>query len=153
MLLCAARRRCLEEFIKPWLSANIYRPTLLGGIEDTDPQVSSYMRRTIDETLGAGQWTTIKKPWESRRDAMLDVLGKALPYTFQPILQLDPVNARPLIEALSGRWSFEKYRRDVRNTSWHVANAFTLLLTRLELWKATPKISERVPPPPSPMCV
>ena len=146
-------RRHLEEFIKPWLSANVYRPTLLGGLEDADPQVSSDMRRTIDEILGAGQWTTIKKPWESRRDAMLDVLGKAMPFTFQPILQLDPVNARPLIEALSGRWSFEKDRRDVRNASWHVANAFTILLTRLELWKVTPKISERVPPPPSPMCL
>ena len=122
-------RRHLEEFIKPWLSATIYRPTLLGGLEDADPQVSSDMRRTIDEILGAGQWTTIKKPWESRRDAMLDVLGKAMPFTFQPILQLDPVNARPLIEALSGRWSFEKDRRDVRNASWHVANAFTILLT------------------------
>jgi hypothetical protein len=54
-------------------------------------------------------------------------------------LQLDPVNARPLIEALSGRWSFEKDRRDTRNASWHVANAFTLLLCRLELWKAMPK--------------
>src|SRR5262249_35782675 len=142
-------RRHLQECIKPWLSANVFQPALLGGLEDADPQVISDMRRTIDEILGAGQWTTIKKPWESRRDAMLDVLAKAMPYIFKPMLQIDPVDARPLIEALSGRWSFEKDRRDVRNASWHVANAFTLLLTRLELWKATPKISEPRQIPPS----
>jgi hypothetical protein len=81
----------------------------------------------------------IKKPWESRRDAMLDVLAKAMPFIFQPILQLDLVNAQPLTEALSGRWSFEKDWRDTRNAAWHVANAFTLLIARSELWKATPK--------------
>jgi hypothetical protein len=109
------------------------------------------MRQTIRETLGAGEWMTIQKPWESRRDAMLDILGKAMPYTFRPILQIDPVNARPLIEALSGRWSFEKDRRDTRNASWHVANALTLLLSRLELWKATPKDPKLPRLPPSPM--
>jgi phage terminase large subunit-like protein len=140
-------RRHLEESVKPWLSANAFRLALLGGLEDADPQVYSDMRRTIGEILGAGEWTRIEKPWESRRDAMLDVLAKAMPVTFQPILQLDLVDARPLIEALSGRWSFEKDRRDTRNTSWHVANAFTLLLCRLELWKATPKNFEHVIPP------
>ena len=140
-------RRHLEECVKPWLSANAYRPTLLGALEDADQQVSSDMRRTIGEILGAGEWTTIRKPWESRRDAMLDVLAKAMPFKCQAILQLDPVGARPLVEALSGRWTFEKDRRDTRNASWHVANAFTLLLSRLELWKATPKTFERQMPP------
>ena len=128
-------RRHLEECVKPWLSANIFRLALLGGCEDADPQVGSDMRRTIHEILGAGEWTVIQKPWESRRDAMLDALSKAMPYTFKPILQLDPVNARPLIEALSGRWSFEKDRRDTRNASWHLANAFTLLITRARCGK------------------
>jgi hypothetical protein len=142
-------RRHLQECVKPWLSANVMRPALLGGLEDADPQVISDMRRTIDEILGPGEWTVIRKPWESRRDAMLDVLGKALPFTFKPILQLDPVNVRPLIEALSGRWSFEKDRRDTRNASWHVANAFTLLIARSELWKAAPKDPESPQLPPS----
>ena len=146
-------RRHLEECVKPWLSANVFRPTLLGGLEDADPQVSSDMRRTINEILGAGEWTTIQKPWESRRDAMLDALSKAMPFTFKPILQLDPVNARPLIEALSGRWSFEKDRRDTRNASWHVANAFTLLIARIEMWKAKPKDPEPQMLPPSWMSV
>ena len=132
-------RRHLEECVKPWLSANTYRLALLGGLEEADPRVGSDMRRTIDEILGAGEWAVIQKPWESRRDAMLDVLGKAMPYTFKPILQIDPVDARPLIEALSGRWSFERERRDMKNALWHVANAFTLLIARSELWKAKQK--------------
>ena len=82
---------------------------------------------------------------------LLDILGKAMPYSFRPILQIDPVNARPVIEALSGRWSFEKDRRDTRNASWHVANALTLLLSRLELWKAMPKDPKPPRLPPSPM--
>jgi len=39
----------------------------LAGLEYADPQVSSDMGRTIDEILGAGQWMTIKKPWESHQ--------------------------------------------------------------------------------------
>jgi hypothetical protein len=144
-------RRHLEESVKPWLSANVFRPTLLGGLEDADSQVYSDMRRTIGEILGAGEWTRIEKPWQTRRDAMLDVLRKAMPFKFQPILQLDPVNARPLIDAFSGRWSFEKERRDTRNASWHVANAFTLRIARSELWKATPKNFEPPRLPPSHM--
>jgi hypothetical protein len=140
-----------DERFKPWLATSGLHPALLGACEEAGPQLSSDMRQTIRETLGAGEWMTIQKPWESRRDAMLDILGKAMPYTFRPILQIDPVNARPLIEALSGRWSFEKDRRDTRNASWHVANALTLLLSRLELWKATPKDPKLPRLPPSPM--
>jgi hypothetical protein len=35
-----------------------------------------------------------------------------------------------LIEALGGRWSYEKDQRDQRNIWWHVANAFSLLIGR-----------------------
>ena len=141
-------RRHLEESVKPWLSANVRGATLLGGYEETDPRLSSDMRKTINEILGAGEWTMIRKPWESRRDAMLDVLGKATAYSFRPILQIDPVDARPLIEALSGRWSFEKERRDMKNASWYVANSFGLLIARSELWKApaSPPVAQRVGP-------
>jgi hypothetical protein len=51
---------------------------------------------------------------------------------FTPALQIDPVDGRMLIEALSGRWSYEKEaRRDKRNVWFHVANAFSLLIGRL----------------------
>ena len=141
-------RRHLEESVKPWLSANVRGATLLGGYEEADPRLSSDMRKTINEILGAGQWSMIRKPWESRRDSLLDILSKAVPYSFRPILQIDPVDARPLIEALSGRWSFERERRDTKNASWYIANAFGLLLARSELWKAMqkPPMVQRLPP-------
>src|SRR5688572_22852613 len=46
-----------------------------------------------------------------------------------------------LIEALSGRWSYEKDRRDQRNIWWHVANAFPLLIGR-----ASPPAAPELPP-------
>jgi hypothetical protein len=84
------------------------------------------------EEILVGEWWPAGSPWESRRDAMLDVLGKATPYIFTPALQIDPVAGRLLIEALSGRWSYEKEaRRDRRNIWFHVANAFSLLVARM----------------------
>jgi hypothetical protein len=63
---------------------------------------------------------------------MLDLLGKATPWAFIPALQIDPVDGRLLVEALSGRWSYEKEaRRDKRNVWFHVANAFSLLIGRI----------------------
>jgi hypothetical protein len=118
---------------KPWLATSGLHPALLGACEEAGPQLSSDMRQTIRETLGAGEWMTIQKPWESRRDAMLDILGKALPYTFRPILQIDPVNARPLIEALSGRWSFKKI--GVTREMLHGTSP-TLLLSCLPGWSS-----------------
>jgi hypothetical protein len=47
-------------------------------------------------------------------------------------LQIDPVYGRLLIEALNGRWSYEKEaRRDKRNVWFHVVNAFSLLIARM----------------------
>jgi len=38
---------------------------------------------------------------------VLDLIGKATPGTFQPSLQIDGTGAKLLIEALSGRWSYD----------------------------------------------
>ena len=84
----------------------------------------------------AGEWASISKPWEIRRDAMLDILTKAAPFTFRPIVQIDPAGASALSQALNGRL-YEKDKAERRN--WHVANAFTLLIARIEMWKAMPK--------------
>ena len=62
---------------------------------------------------------------------MLDLIGKATPGTFQPSLQIDGTGAKLLIEALSGRWSYDAERRD-KKTVWHyVANAFSLLVSTI----------------------
>jgi hypothetical protein len=62
------------------------------------------------------------------RGAMLFWSSSAEPCkgAFRPALQIDP-SAKLLIEALSGRWTYE------RRTIWyHTANAFLLLVSSLE---------------------
>ena len=72
------------------------------------------------------------------------VFGKAQGYTMKPALQIDRTNARLLVEALSGRWSYEQDRRDKR-TVWHyVANAFSLCVDRID---------PGAPPPGPPLTV
>ena len=66
------------------------------------------------------------------RDAVLGLIGKATPGMFRPALQIDPTGAKLLIEALSGRWSYESERREKRNVWYHVANAFSLLVSSIE---------------------
>lgn len=74
----------LEEIVRPWLSANAHRLTLLGGYENfKDVDIKGETHRAAQEILG-DQWTSISKPWEIRRDAMRDLLGKAALY-FQTI--------------------------------------------------------------------
>ena len=84
----------------------------------------------------SGEWASISKPWEIRRDAMLDILTRAVPFIFKPAVQLDSASTLPLIQALNGR-TYEKTQIEKKN--YHVVNAFTLLLTRFELWKADAK--------------
>ena len=60
---------------------------------------------------------------------MLDMLAKAQAFTFTPAIQIDAIHARPLVDALSNRWTFEP-RRD-RNVHWHLANAFSLVVERI----------------------
>jgi hypothetical protein len=62
---------------------------------------------------------------------VLDLIGKATPGTFQPSLQIDGTAAKLLIEALSGRWSYDTDRRDKRTIWYHVANAFSLLVSTI----------------------
>src|SRR5262249_7863463 len=98
-------RQHLVEFTKPWLSANAHRLRIIGGYEDiADVEIRSGIFQAAQEILG-GEWASISKRWESRRDNMLDFLVRAIPFTFKPALQFDPVNARPLSQALnSGRF-------------------------------------------------
>jgi hypothetical protein len=50
---------------------------------------------------------------------------------FCPALQIDP-SAKLLVEALSGRWRYESERREKRTVWYHVANAFSLLVSSIQ---------------------
>ena len=96
-------------------------------------------QRAADGLGGNGETAT--STWELRRETILDLLGKATPFAFTPALQINP-EARLLVESLSGRWSYEKDRRDHRNIWYHVANALGLVVGRLQ----EPKAEEYKPP-------
>ena len=85
----------------------------------------------ILEKLLGGRWEPPTSPWESRKDAMLDLLAKATPFSFTPMLQIDGTNARLVVDALSGRWSYHKERTDKQNIFYHVANALSLAISRI----------------------
>jgi hypothetical protein len=129
-------RRHLLEYTKPWLSTNAHfspRLQMMGAYEDTtDVETKSETHRAAQEILG-GEWASISKPWEVRRDSMLDILTRAAPFTFRPIVQISPAGTALLSQALNGRL-YEKEKTEKKN--YHIVNAFTLLLTRLELWKS-----------------
>ena len=62
---------------------------------------------------------------------MLDLIGKATPATFRPALQIDGTGAKLLIEALSGRRSYDTDRLDKRTVWYHIANPFSLLVATI----------------------
>jgi hypothetical protein len=103
---------------------------LLGAYEDVEQQNEFDLLQIVEDLLG-GYWEKPLSKWEGRRDGVLDLIGKATPGTFQPSLQIDGTGAKLLIEALSGRWSYDTDRRDKRTVWYHVANAFSLLVATL----------------------
>jgi hypothetical protein len=140
-------RRHLSENVVPWLTVNNTpgetlnaRLSVLGAYERETPEQrkESNLWETIAETFGTeqGAWSSISKPWEVRRDSMLNALSESLPFTFKPRLQFDPRGTQVLSQALSGR-VYDKTQAEKK--SYHIINAFSLLLARLELWKMQPK--------------
>ena len=82
------------------LALNNHR-LLLGAYEDVEQQNEFDLLQIVEDLLG-GYWEKPLSKWEGRRDAVLDLIGKATPGTFQPSLQIDGTGAKLLIEALSG---------------------------------------------------
>jgi hypothetical protein len=129
-------RRHIETVVKPWLVTNARfalqdNQLLLGTFEDDlDEQTKWDLLGIVEDALG-GFWDNSQSKWESRRDAVLELIGKATPGAFRPALQIDP-SAKLLIEALSGRWTYESERRERRTIWYHTANAFSLLVSSLE---------------------
>ena len=63
-------KRHLEECTRSWLSSHAIHLPLLGGYEDfTDVEIRAETYRAAHEVL-SGNWASISKPWQVRRDAM-----------------------------------------------------------------------------------
>jgi hypothetical protein len=110
------RLRHVETVVKPWLVTNVRHALndqrlLLGVVEDDiDENTKWDLLQIVEDALG-GFWDKSQSKWESRRDAVLELIGKATPGAFRPALQIDP-SAKLIIEALSGRWTYESKRRE-----------------------------------------
>jgi hypothetical protein len=136
-------QRHLREHAASWLRANAREYRLLGGHEDfsLDRKLRSEVWRTVDEIV-PGEWTTITAPWLTRRNAMLDLLLKVQPGP-KMMIQINPTNTASLNQALSTR----SYEKGVDKKGYHITNAFTLLLARLDLWKIKrEKLVQHQPP-------
>ena len=91
----------------PWAMKNsnmvygCYDPSVPDDESDSD-------RNPIDvihELLG-GYWEPGPVDWESRKGAMITSFNRNVPGDFTPALQIDPVDGKPLIQALSTRWHY-----------------------------------------------
>ena len=130
-------RRHLEEHTQALAICQCAPFAPVGRLRGQDLQIKSETHRTAQEIL-SGEWASISKPWEIRRDAMLDILVKAAPFTFKPIVQIDPANTLPLSQALNGRfYEKAKPRRKTITSS-------TRLLFYLPGWSCG-KRSQRTP--------
>ena len=106
--------------------------------EDIEQQNEFDLLQIVEDLLG-GYWEKPLSKWEGRRDGVLDLIGKATPGTFRPSLQIDGTGAKLLIEALSGRWSYDQSAG--KKTVWyHVANAFSLLVSTIAPMPSNEKI-------------
>ena len=127
-------KRHLETVVRPWLYQHARRALgnqrLLLGVHDGDLQSQLALVDIVEQALPAF-WEPATSTWEARREAMLDLLGKAQPFAFKPALQISP-EAKLLIEALSGRWDYQQDRREKKNIFYYVANAFSLLVSSLQ---------------------
>jgi len=102
----------LRNCCAPWVFLD--RRLLLGVVEDIETDAQCDFVKTLSTTLG-DSWDPAIHARESRRDSMLIVFGKVPPFTMVPALQINKADARLLVEALSGRWSYEQERRDRRS--------------------------------------
>lgn len=136
----------LLQHTKPWMIAHAGSLRILGSYEDTtDVKIKAELCLAAQTTVG-GTWACITAPAGNRRDAMLNTLTQAMPFTFRPALQIDPA-ATFLSRALNR--PYEKEQRERKDGNYHVVNAFTL--SRLEFWKIAGKAPKPKPLPPSPM--
>lgn len=108
-------RQHLENSVIPWLQTSApwalrNSRTMIRGCYDIAGQTGEQTDIEVDpigiiEKLLGGLWYSGPIEWESRKHCLLQGLnGHVAPG--QCSLQLDPVDALPLIKALSGRWHY-----------------------------------------------
>lgn len=107
-------RQHVENSVLPWLQTHapwaLRQPHLIHGCYDVAGQTGEQADIDVDavttlERLLPGFWFPGPVAWESRKHVLLSALN----HHHGPgevSLQLDPVDAGPLVKALSGRWYY-----------------------------------------------
>lgn len=107
-------RQQYEKNVIPWLAryapwALRDRSMIYGCYDPSIPDDESDSDRNpidvINELVG-GSWQPGPVDWESRRGALITALNRKVPGEFRPALRIDPVDGKPLIQALSTRWHY-----------------------------------------------
>jgi hypothetical protein len=104
----------LEGTVLPWLRMHapwvLEDSSLVCGVYDpagATADETDIEQNPLDELerLLPGRWSPGPVAWESRKNAMLALLNRPF-VPGQAALQIDPVEGRPLIQALNGRWHY-----------------------------------------------
>jgi hypothetical protein len=107
-------RQQYEQNVIPWLTTNApwaikHDDMVYGGYDPSLPDDESDSDKNpldvVQELLG-GHWTPGPVDWVSRRGALITAINRKSPFSFKPALKIDPVDGRPLIQALSTRWHY-----------------------------------------------
>lgn len=142
-------KQLITNHVRPWLAKyapwSLEKDTLL--LHEYDPSGKKGSEGNIDDTaiawireLLGGHPTEGRVHWQHRYDPLLAVMNRSVPPLAKPALIIDPVEGKPLIRALEGRWYFPQDRagnvsRDLPkkpNHPWEdLGDAFCYFLGRL----------------------
>ena len=103
---------------------------LLGAFEDLDQQTESDLLQIVEDALG-GIWEKSVSKREGRRDAMLDRSTRLRGECFGRRVKLPRRAPSYSSKRLAGAGAVSE-RREKRTVWYHVANAFSLLVSSIE---------------------
>ena len=104
-----------ENILRPWISEHtpwtlddpgeylrfVYDPSIDKGSEG-DIDVNALLE--LQRQFRGAQFRMGPVSWDDRKNAVLDVLGDML--MAEPVLQIDPLKAKGLVQALDSRWYY-----------------------------------------------
>lgn len=105
-------RQQYEYNVVPWLRKFApwclkQQSMIIGGYDPSLPDDESDSDRNpiqVCEELVGGIWYPGPVSWDARKDPMLASFNRTV--NLEPELQIDPVDGKPLIQALSSRWYY-----------------------------------------------